>query len=89
MSITRTITIRLDDADHIALRRQAEWLRLRPGTLARMLVPAWLDENARGQGHSDAQAALDRLVRRSHRLRSTGAVGPVRDAGEDPFWQLV
>lgn len=35
--VTRAITVRLDDADHAALEEQADQLRVRPGTLARIL----------------------------------------------------
>ena len=62
--MTRAITVRLDEADHITLRKQAERLRVRPGTLARMLVHAGLSGDAPAQGCSEAHAALVRLVRR-------------------------
>ncbi len=64
--MTRAITVRPDEADHITLRKQAERLRVRPGTLARMLVHAGLSGDAPAQGRSEAHAALVRLVRRSH-----------------------
>jgi hypothetical protein len=81
--VTRAITVRLDEADHIALREQAERLRVRPGTLARMLVHAGLSGDAPAQGRLDARAALDRLVRRSQQRPPADAVVLVRDARAD------
>ncbi|HEU0190176.1 MAG TPA: hypothetical protein VFR17_02735 [Mycobacterium sp.] len=81
--MTKAITVRLDEADHVALHRQAERLQLRPGTLARMLVHAGLNEDVPGLGHSEARAALDRLVRRSRKLAPTDAVRLVEDARAD------
>ncbi|MGH3926454.1 MAG: hypothetical protein ACRDSN_01275 [Pseudonocardiaceae bacterium] len=81
--MTRAITVRLDEADHIALLKQAERLRVRPGTLARMLVHAGLSGNAPAQGRSDAHAALERLVRRSHQYPAADAVALVNDARAD------
>lgn len=81
--MTRAITVRLDEADHAALSEQAERLRVRPGTLARMLVHAGLSGETPGQGSSTAHSALDRLVRRSHQHPSTDAVSLVRDARTD------
>ena len=81
--MTRAITVRLDEADHIALRKQAERLRVRPGTLARMLVHAGLGGDAPAQGRSEAHAALERLVRRSHQHPAADAVALVNDARAD------
>lgn len=76
--MTKAITLRLDDADHQALTRQAEQLRVAPGTLARMLVHAGLGEGA--PLHRDARAAIASLVRRSEQRRPADAVALVRDA---------
>ncbi|MDQ3887068.1 MAG: hypothetical protein M3308_08730 [Actinomycetota bacterium] len=81
--MTRAITVRLDEADHIALLKQAERLRVRPGTLARMLLHAGLGGGALAQGRSEAHAALERLVRRSHQHPATDAVALVNDARAD------
>ena len=78
--MTRAVTIRLDEADHAALAQQAEELRVRPGTLARMLVHAGLSGNARAAGSENAREALDRLVRRSQMRAAADAVGLVADA---------
>lgn len=78
--MTRAITVRLDEADHAALVRQAEHLRIRPGTLARILVHAGLvSQDASVVGREHARAALDRLARRSTRA-SADAVGLVAEA---------
>jgi hypothetical protein len=69
--MTRAITVRLDEADHAALGRQADQLRIQPGTLARMLVHAGLTEGL--PARKDARAAIARLVQRSQG-------GPVADA---------
>jgi len=82
--MTRTITVRLDEADHIALCKQAERLRVRTGTLARMSVHAGLSGNAPVQGRSEAHAAFERLVRRSHQHPAADAVALVNDAGTPP-----
>ena len=66
--------------DHAALEQQADQLRVRPGTLARMLVHAGLSENASIAGNEHARTALDRLVRRSQKRASAEAVGLVADA---------
>jgi hypothetical protein len=79
-TVTRAITIRLDDADHAALARQAEQLRLRPGTLARILVHAGLSGSESNRGGADALAALDRLVQRSRHQASGDAVALVAEA---------
>ena len=79
-SMTRAVTIRLDEADHAALAQQAEELRVRPGTLARMLVHAGLSGNAPTVGSENAREALDRLVRRSQMRAAADAVGLVADA---------
>jgi hypothetical protein len=84
--MTRAITVRLDEADHAALERQAERLQVRPGTLARILVHAGLSQNVTDSGTSQALAALDRLARRSQNQVPTDAVALVTDArvGLDP-----
>jgi hypothetical protein len=76
--MTRAITVRLDDADHAALARQADQLRVQPGTLARMLVHAGLAEGL--SARSDARAAVARLVRRSQQRPKTDAVALVSEA---------
>jgi|AntDryMetagUQ889_1029465.scaffolds.fasta_scaffold49687_1 hypothetical protein len=81
--MTRAITVRLDEADHIALRTQAERLGVRPGTLARMLMHAGLSGDAPTQGRSKVHAALERLVRRSHQHPAADAVALVNDARAD------
>jgi len=78
--VTRAITVRLDEADHAALEKQAEQLRIRPGTLARILVHTGLSEEAPAVGSENARAALDRLVRRSQKRASADAVGLVAEA---------
>ncbi len=78
--MTKAITVRLDEADEAALREQAERLRVRPGTLARMLVHAGLSGETAAPRQSQAQAALDRLVRRSKQRPSAEAVSLVHDA---------
>ncbi len=78
--MTRAITVRLDDADHAALERQAEQLRVRPGTLARILVHTALNEGTAGTANANARAALDRLVQRSRSGASADAVGLVAEA---------
>jgi hypothetical protein len=78
--MTRAITIRLDDADHAALEQQADRLRVRRGTLARMLVHAGLSWNGLAVGSENARTALDRLVRRSQQRASADAVGLVAEA---------
>lgn len=72
--------MRLDEADHAALQREAARLQVKPGTLARMLLHAGLNDDATGSGASDALEALDRLVRRSRRLAPTDALALVDDA---------
>ncbi len=76
--MTKAITVRLDEADHAALTRQADQLRVSPGTLARMLVHAGLSEDVAGRG--DARAAIARLVRRSQQRPTADAVALVNDA---------
>ena len=79
-AVTKAITVRLDERDHEALTRQADQLRVSPGTLARMLVHAGLnDENHAGR---DASAAIARLVRRSRQRPPGDAVTLVDDARE-------
>lgn len=75
--MTKAITVRLDDSDHAALTRQADQLRISPGTLARMLVHAGLNDHVPAR---DAHAALDRLVRRSRERPPGDAVMLVDDA---------
>ena len=77
-TMTKAITLRLDDADYEALARQAELLRISPGTLARMLVHAGLDQGVPSQ--REARAAIARLVQRSGRRPPADAVALVRDA---------
>lgn len=72
--------MRLDEADHAALEKQAEQLRIRPGTLARILVHAGLSAGAPVAGSENARAALDRLVQRSRERASADAVGLVAEA---------
>ena len=78
--MTRAITVRLDDADHAELERQADQLRVRPGTLARILVHAGLTGEAPALARESPRAALDRLVRRSQTRESSDAVELVTDA---------
>ncbi|MGI9157655.1 MAG: hypothetical protein ACR2FG_13655 [Marmoricola sp.] len=78
--MTRAVTVRLDEADHAALQEQAEQLRVRPGTLARILVHAGLSGNATDAGTDNARLALDRLVKRSQRQAPADAVELVADA---------
>ncbi|MBA2696086.1 MAG: hypothetical protein H0U62_09680 [Actinobacteria bacterium] len=77
--MTRAITLRLDKTDHEALARQADQLRVSPGTLARMLVHAGLSEDA-PTGRDDARAAIARLVRRSRQRPAADAVALVDEA---------
>lgn len=76
--MTKAITVRLDDSDHAELVRQADALRVQPGTLARMLLLGALvpDRGAR----SEPLEAIGRLVRRSRGLRDADAVDLVTDA---------
>ena len=76
--MTKAITVRLDEADAAALARQAEQLRISPGTLARMLVHAGLNEDP--PGRRDARAAIARLVQRSQQRPTADAVTLVNDA---------
>ncbi|MGI8760210.1 MAG: hypothetical protein ACR2LF_02695 [Jatrophihabitantaceae bacterium] len=76
--MTKAITVRLDEGDHAALARQADQLRVQPGTLARMLVHAGLAEGL--PARSDAQAAISRLVRRSQQRSAADAVALVNEA---------
>jgi hypothetical protein len=78
--MTRAITVRLDEADQAALEKQADQLRIRPGTLARILVHAGLGGDVPGVGSENARTALDRLVRRSQQRAPADAVGLVTDA---------
>lgn len=81
--MTKAITVRLDEADHVALHRQAERLRLRPGTLARILVHAGLNEDVFDSQRSEARAALARLVQRAQGRPQSDAVGLVNQARSD------
>jgi len=76
--MTKAITLRLDEADHAALARQADQLRVSAGTLARMLVHAGLSEDVLAR--RDAQAAIARLVGRSQQRPAADAVTLVHDA---------
>lgn len=78
--MTRAVTVRLDEADHAALEKQADQLRVRPGTLARMLLHAGLTGNGTAAGRDAARSALDRLVSRSQRRAAADAVALVADA---------
>ena len=78
--MTRAITVRLDEADHAALQLQAQQLRLRPGTLARILVHAGLSGDTPVTGSENARAAIDRLVQRSQKRAAADAVALVADA---------
>lgn len=76
--MTKAITLRLDASDHAALTEQAGRLKVRPGTLARMLVHASLTE---GRFGNDAPlSAIERLVQRSHHFPKGDAVALVDDA---------
>lgn len=76
--MTKAVTLRLDEVDHEALARQAEQLRVSPGTLARMLVHAGLNEEP--GAHRDARAAIARLVQRSRQRPAGDAVALVDEA---------
>lgn len=78
--MTKAVTLRLDETDHAALEKQADQLRVRPGTLARMLVHAGLVGNGPATGDDAARTALDRLVTRSQRRAGGDAVVLVADA---------
>lgn len=81
--VTRAITVRLDESDHAALEHQAEQLRVKPGTLARMLLHAGLSGAAPGVRDARAHTALDRLVRRSQERGAGDAVSLVAEARVD------
>jgi hypothetical protein len=76
--MTKAITVRLDEDDHEALARQADQLRVSPGTLARMLVHAGLNQDV--STRQDARHAIDRLVSRSQQRPAGNAVTLVEDA---------
>jgi hypothetical protein len=78
--MTKAVTVRLDEADHAALEKQADQLQVRPGTLARILVHAGLSGNVADTGNQNARSALDRLVRRSQNGASADAVELVANA---------
>jgi hypothetical protein len=86
IGVTTAITVRLDDADHAALVKQASELGLRPGTLARILVHAGLGREVADQRDARARNAIDRLVRRSRERAPADAVSLVTQAraGLDP-----
>lgn len=69
-------------ADHAALEKQAEQLRVRPGTLARILVHAGLSGDGSAQASADARAAFERLVRRSRQRLAGDAVALVAESRE-------
>lgn len=79
-AMTRAVTVRLDEADHAALTRQADQLRVRPGTLARMLVHAGLGGGEPAPGTENARTSLNRLVRRSQQRAPADAAVLVADA---------
>ncbi len=76
--MTKAITVRLDETDHEALARQADQLRVSPGTLARMLVHAGLSQDV--STRQEVRHAIDRLVRRSRQRPPGDAVTLVEDA---------
>ena len=83
--MTHAITVRLDDADHAVLTREAERIGVRPGALARVLIrgglspaPAPADEPGARQ-----RAAVDRLIRRSKQHPPADAVALVTEARRD------
>lgn len=78
--MTRAVTVRLDEADHAALEKQADQLRVRPGTLARMLLHAGLTGRGSAAGSDAARSALDRLVTRSQGRSPGDAVALLADA---------
>lgn len=78
--MTRAITVRLDDADHAALEKQAGQLQVRPGTLARILVHAGLSGDGPAPDGANARAALGRLVQRSRQRATADAVALVAEA---------
>lgn len=78
--MSKAVTVRLDEADHAALEKQADQLRVRPGTLARILIHAGLSGNVPAAGSENARTALDRLVKRSQQRPSADAVELVADA---------
>lgn len=77
--MTKAITVRLDEADHAALARQADQLRVSPGTLARMLVHVGLTDDG-VPARQDARAAIARLVQRSQQRSAADAVALVKEA---------
>jgi len=62
------------------MAKQADELRVRPGTLARILVHAGLTGLAPLLGTEAAHAALERLVRRSRHGAGADAVAMVAEA---------
>ncbi len=84
--MSKAITVRLDESDHAALQQQARQLRIRPGTLARILVHAGLGGGTPTLKSQSARAALDRLVLRSQQRAPADAVSLIVEAraGLDP-----
>ncbi len=78
--MTRAITVRLDEADHAALEKQADHVGVRPGTLARILLHAGLSGDAPVRDSVGARAALERLVRRSEKGAPGDAMALVAEA---------
>ncbi len=79
--MTRAITVRLEEADHAALERQAQQVGVRPGTLARMLVHAGLGGDASASDRrAESRAALERLVHRSRQRAAGDGVALVAEA---------
>ncbi len=78
--MTKAITVRLDEADHAALQKQADQLRVRPGTLARILLHSGLTGDGSPQQRAHARDALDRLVQRSRERPPADAVALVAKA---------
>jgi len=80
-AMSKAITLHLNDADDAALQQQADQLRVRPGTLARILVHAGLTTGISQDRDSAAgRDALERLVRRSQQREPADAVALVTDA---------
>ena len=78
--MSKAVTVRLDDADHAELERQAQHLRVRPGTLARILVHSGLSGPEPALGRQAARNALDRLVARSQRQPAADALSLLNEA---------
>jgi len=78
--MTRAIIVRLDEAGHAALEKQADHVGVRPGTLARILLYAGLSRDGLVRDSVGARAALERLVRRSQNGASGDAMALVAEA---------